>query len=414
MKHVSNKDLEKALDEIHSFLNADGLILVEHISPVAELYAAACLEANSRLRRCNEYLRLGLMTEAVHFAEIEPNLLDRLALLDFPEQDQWNQFAAEHNFQNAQLLLEIAEALNQAYNDFQTVKPLLEKHRYLALSRAPMNQRLGIMRQLADYETAAQFWDADIETFEKARFREMQADLRTASLPELRELQLELTQTEWAASPPAKLLQQVQSQLNALAEDQLQPYFDQLSQAYEENDYESALVPAAEWRRLCSQYNYSERTPLGQQVQPILTWLDQVRERRQQIADSVAAARELELALDDWEPPPVLRPLAAALQRYPLDGTARELLRQYEQRLRDLKRREDFRQLKLIIISVVAVVAIVGGLIGLAWWNSQRNAAQRSPTHSFPVVSLPISILNPLPFNEPAWPGEEWDNVAHV
>src|SRR5207302_1550075 len=75
-----------------------------------------CEDVNQRLRRCEEFLQRGLRTEAIQFAQVEPPLLDILAVLDFPERSRWAELSLASSLPQVQRLrIESAEALNKAF-----------------------------------------------------------------------------------------------------------------------------------------------------------------------------------------------------------------------------------------------------------------------------------------------------------
>ncbi|HMC64682.1 MAG TPA: hypothetical protein VKI65_07070, partial [Gemmataceae bacterium] len=69
-------DYQRIVDDIRSFLHSSDQTQSEALKEMAVAYAGACQEANQRLRRCDEFLQKGLRSEAVHFADAEPVLLD--------------------------------------------------------------------------------------------------------------------------------------------------------------------------------------------------------------------------------------------------------------------------------------------------------------------------------------------------
>jgi ABC-type transporter Mla subunit MlaD len=71
-------DTQRIVDDIRTFVHASDQTCNDSLRALAAAYAAACKEANDRLRRCDEFLRQGLRSEAIRFAEAEPNLLDQL------------------------------------------------------------------------------------------------------------------------------------------------------------------------------------------------------------------------------------------------------------------------------------------------------------------------------------------------
>src|SRR5215510_7754447 len=84
-------DYPHIVDDVRSFLQSADQTLSDHLKGLAAAYADACKEANRRLRRCEEFLQKGLRSEAIHLAQTEPDLLDLVAVLDFPERSQWEE-----------------------------------------------------------------------------------------------------------------------------------------------------------------------------------------------------------------------------------------------------------------------------------------------------------------------------------
>src|SRR4029077_815572 len=140
---------QQTVDEIRSFLQSADQTLTDPVRQLATAYARACQEIGKRLRRCWEFLQQGLRSEAIHLAEAEPNLLDELATLDFPERKQWEEVCLSYGLASpGRLNFEAAEALNEAYADALPLDGLLRKHRLLALTRAPVAQRLSLLRRV--------------------------------------------------------------------------------------------------------------------------------------------------------------------------------------------------------------------------------------------------------------------------
>ena len=75
-------------------------------------YWEACCETNRRLRECGDLLRKGHRSEAIQLAKIEPDLLDMVQLLEFPEREAWLKHLSPEP--PPELELVIAAELNQA------------------------------------------------------------------------------------------------------------------------------------------------------------------------------------------------------------------------------------------------------------------------------------------------------------
>ena len=90
--------------------------MTESVREAASEYAEACRQANQRLRRCGEFLNRNLRSEAIQLSEAEPDLLEAVSTLDFAGRENWDSVVSLYNLSAVEpLLMEVAEALNEAY-----------------------------------------------------------------------------------------------------------------------------------------------------------------------------------------------------------------------------------------------------------------------------------------------------------
>ena len=90
-------DYQRIADDVRSLLFIDSQEGDDFLQSTAADYSLAIDEANERLRQCGALLRKGLRSEAIQLCEVEPNLLDIVESLDFPERDSWNELLALHH-----------------------------------------------------------------------------------------------------------------------------------------------------------------------------------------------------------------------------------------------------------------------------------------------------------------------------
>ena len=275
-------DLQRLIDDIRSQLQASSCELNERLRGLAEEYAEACSEANERLRKCERLLRQQLRSEAIHLADADPNLLDTVATLDFPEKAQWDEILGMYELRQAEpLLLQVARDLNEAYAVVQPLQKLLARHRLLALTRAPLNQRLAVMRKLDAQDQTAFVWDDDIRVFERARFTEIEAEAKEAARRRdpavLSSLVSEIERTEWREDPPGHLLGGVRklagSVTKATAEEELQEITGDLERAFNLLDVHAAREARTRWDTAAARARLTPNDPRQERVEPILGWL---------------------------------------------------------------------------------------------------------------------------------------------
>jgi hypothetical protein len=109
-------DYQRIVEEIQAAVASQDTADWDLLRDTAAEYAAACDEVNERLSECQRLLKQGLRSEAIQVAEREPNLLDTVTLLDFPELEQWRQMLKSSGMVAPPALrIEVATDLNSAY-----------------------------------------------------------------------------------------------------------------------------------------------------------------------------------------------------------------------------------------------------------------------------------------------------------
>src|SRR6516165_1407149 len=168
-------DPHQIVEQIRVILHAGDPARNGRLGALATAYAGACHEVTQRLGRCHRLLQQGLRSEAIQLAEAEPNLLETLAALDFPERAEWDDLVHLHDLEPApNLPIEPARRLNEAYAEENPLQDLLRRHRRLALQRAPLRSRIGVLRQLASRDPGNPIWTDDLRAFEGNRFLQIQ------------------------------------------------------------------------------------------------------------------------------------------------------------------------------------------------------------------------------------------------
>ena len=154
------------IDNIVAFVSSSQIVEAKGVPEWAEAYTELCHQTNERLRRCADALKRGLRSDAIQIADEEPNVLDLVSALDFPGVTEWRGLCALQGLsQPPQLLLEVAAAINEAYATEQPTACMLAHHRLMAVARAPLRDRIVMMRRIAVQDPRSLFWDDDIQVF---------------------------------------------------------------------------------------------------------------------------------------------------------------------------------------------------------------------------------------------------------
>ena len=204
-------------------------------------------------------------------------------MLDFRERAEWDDLVGIYGLAAApKLMVEAAGFLNEAYAQEEPLQDLLVKHRRLAMQRAPLRMRIGVMRQLAAQDANNLVWGDDLRTFEKARFRQIQVEaaeaVRLHDPSHLARLLAEVQQQTWVEPPPKALVQgltradaQLRGQQTRAAMADLDA---RLNDAFAARDPIRGRIVRNEWIALTASAPLDPGDPIWERVGPALGWLE--------------------------------------------------------------------------------------------------------------------------------------------
>lgn len=361
-------ECEQIARRVSELLGSGTQLSLDRVTPVHERYVE-CVEAvNKRLRHCDELMRKGLRSEAIQACEVQPLLLDLVTELDLPEAEEWSDEVRRHGLSPApRLLTNIAAELNRAYADCQSLDELLRAHRLLSLARAPLKDRLAVLRRLAAKDDQSPAWREDVKSYEAGRLTEIQVDLvRVQQREDVQaacEIDDELRGAGWTLAVPRALADAAHALRETLvakgARKRLERVAVELDQAFAAYDLESASRLREEWLESARLAKLEPDDALSLQVSAALDWLDEC-DRRKENEQQVALLRvELEQALEDESAS--LEEVASrmhVLERYDQEIPER-LRRRYHQR-RELFERGASRRTRGLVAIVLAMIATVG------------------------------------------------------
>lgn len=355
-------DPQPVVDEIRAFLQANDQSLKPRLKELAAEYAELCAEVNRRLAACAQLIKQGLRGEAIHQADADPNLLAALAELDFSERTAWLDLVSIYDLPAPSDLDQAnAEHLNTAYAEHDPLKNLMRKHRRLALARAPLRDRLAVLREFARIDPTNPIWAEDVKTYELERFKQMQVEaadaVRRDDAPAAEALENELDGIAWSTAPPGSLVRAVHraaaTAREKAARRALPEIEERLRAAHAAANCDDARRARARWITLAETAQLAPDDPLRSQVEPVLLWIDeQDREAAAQLEFEDATA-ELEDALNDRTASRgEVEELWTALGK--LGGNVpRPIAQKYQERLDDFALKAK-RKMRLIAASAVA------------------------------------------------------------
>lgn len=299
-------DYEEIPEAIRSFIAIEGHPWSEDLTDVAQSYAALCREANQRLRRCADYLRRGMRSEAVHLAECQPKLLPMVDALKLPDFAAWARACVANGLAPPpELLTDQLPQLEAAGEIEQLLRPLEDRYRLLSLAKAPLRDRLEVLFPLHEKDPGNPIWIDNLRALGTARFRqvrgEAQAAYKSRDLPTLENLSAELANQSVHIDVPDDLKRGVERAVGLLrleqAKQSLRPLLADLQAAKAANDYPKAAQVLQQWQQIVDSRQLELPTALQEAIRPLIAWVADEERRRAQ----AQKMQRMRPALDDTE-----------------------------------------------------------------------------------------------------------------
>lgn len=383
------KIIEAIRTAVRSPQNADPDLL----SDDAAQFSEACAEVNQRLRDAGTLLEKGLRVEAVQLCQDEPNVLELVQVLDFPERDAWGQLV--HYWQwppPPDLHLEMATALDTAYAELQSLDPLLRQYRRLNLQRAPLAERGIVLRQLHHADPYNHLWRDSIMEIEALRLSSLESEMDQAfgrhDGDRINRIFDEMTSVQWVTPIPQQLVDKINQYRMSLFQSDVKSHLDQLMSQWEAaqqagNEAEGHRC-RNEWNAHAQNAALGEGDTLNQRARVMLIWMANVDAAGEIKTQLMGFRRELNSLLDRRAPTEEIEQVKAKIDR--LGG---ELSGDVERRISDAYRREEKGQKKrtmaIIVGAVILVVFMLGTLALLVLRDIKSKENMESHTKGVPV-----------------------------
>ncbi|MFK7820032.1 MAG: hypothetical protein AB8G99_15015 [Planctomycetaceae bacterium] len=331
--------------------------------------------ANKRLRECDGLLANGHRSEAIQLAEQEPNLLDFVGLLDFPELPEWNDFVAEQGLKvTPEIQIDIATDLNHAYSDDTPLERWLNKLRVYSLGRAPLKQRMDILRKIAKLDIESPHWQDDLRSYEQVRIRQMQEEFRTAAEQHdyevLSELYTEVKKTKWVEKPQKGFVQKLTNSLGSLHQQhsyaRLREVYRNLRVAHDDDDIRKAERTLREWDETLQQCdpNSEDVQDLQDRVAPVFDWIESHNQSQEAAEDKKREIEKLKRLIRS--PRSTIDALETRYEYITEDGfeLPEAVYEQYLDRIEEIESQADMsRKMKFLGIGVGILVLLIAAIV---------------------------------------------------
>ena len=372
------------ISEIHELLESVRVTLSSSMNPNREeldrLHSELDGEirlANKRLRECDALLAEGHRSEAIQLAEQEPNLLEVVSILDFPELPEWNDFVAELGLTvTPELQIDIATDINSAYSEDEPLERLLRKFRVLSLARAPLRSRIDLLRQIAKRDPGTAYWKDDLRSYEEVRIRQIADESRAAvssrDVSRIRTISEELHKKPWSVKPDRRVMEKIDTAMAEIkkldATRQLQKLTVQLKDATEAGDAELARDLEERWQQLAARCDQSSEMfqDTKDDAAVLFRWIRKADSQEEEDARHAAEVKKLSKVLRSDR-----SKLEDIYRQYDIvaefsQGIPDAVQERYEARIQDIERAQKMKKLGVIgavALAVILVLVVAGSLI---------------------------------------------------
>jgi hypothetical protein len=270
------------VERIRSFLDDAGPQWSGEWSGVAVEYASFCREASERASRCLALLQRGLRSEALHVAECAPSLFAIMPALSVAQFKRWSRTCAVARAPTPPELPDSAAKILEAARDSeQQLGSWLTKHRILALTGAPLPERLGVARALAERDPDNPCWPQCIVELETVLLREIGGRVSRAVEEDdgsaLEAIASELSSAAWLAPVAGELRLGVESSLKkhrrTVAFAPMRSTFLQIMAAYNARSYYECASLLSSWNADVDARRIELDPEIWQQLRPVVEWL---------------------------------------------------------------------------------------------------------------------------------------------
>lgn len=375
-------DPKQTVETIRAFLRTDTVTMNSELAAVAADFAEMCRDANVRLSRCADFLHEGLRGEAIEYANTKPSLMDLTAALDFKELVEWERLCGSLGLPRAsRLALDTANSLREAVKDHEPLRELLQKHRYLALARAPLADRLALVRQLIAADPANKTWKLEANELEQARLatlrNEAAAAIRAGETDSVNRLLDELNAGPWQNHVPAELketLQRTSQSLNqAKAIADLKALVPRVREAYAAMSYDECQQVFSQWAKIVKGSTLQVPPELRQEIMPLARWIDEQDERRARERQFQEACGEVKMAAEAFAPADEINRLYTLLAAFEMD-IPQDVASACKKALADARHEIVAEKKRQYALSAILVAAVVCALAVLTFVIYQSRA----------------------------------------
>lgn len=345
----------------------------QYVAEIAREFARQVSNANHNLNRCQRWIQLGLFAEAVSFGEALDLAKSSARLLLQGMFGQWGELCRAANVLAPESIDQsLLESYSDAWSRFHSLAQIEARHRLLSLQRAPLLERLQVLRELVDLDSRNPEWLRSITRLQRQAAGELTQIVAQALQEKDDALAIAVSQLVDACAG-TQIENQAQfeqlKQFAAAAKRRVafiaaRLACDEMHNAAVSMDLQELRAANLRWQVAIREFEPDEE--LRQSAAASLQLLVAQQQREQRERDQQDALGRLELALDQAKS--FVEIQALILRANNLDATIPKSLAMRVAALQDAHTAVGRRRFarRSIMVSIVTVVLAV-----TAWWIIQ-------------------------------------------
>lgn len=345
----------------------------QYVAEIAREFARQVSSANHNLNRCQRWIQLGLFAEAVSFGEALDLAKSSARLLLQGMFGQWGELCRAANVPAPQSIDQsLLESYSDAWSRFHSLSQIEARHRLLSLQRAPLLERLQVLRELVDLDSRNPEWLRSITRLQRQAAGELAQIVAQALLEKDDALAIAVSQLVDACAGTQIENQAQFEQLKqfAVAAKRRVAFAaarlacDEMHNAAVSMDLQELRAANLRWQAAIHEFEPDE--DLRQSAAASLQLLVAQQQREQRERDQQDALGRLELALDQAKSFVEIQSLISRANN--VDATIPKSLAMRVAALQDAHTAVGRRRFarRSIMVSIVTVVLAV-----TAWWIIQ-------------------------------------------
>lgn len=301
---------ERLVYHINEFIHGFEQEATPEAHEMSMQFSDTCHALNDRLKKCADFLRKGMRSEAVQEALSQPSVFELAETLEFEEAKNWLNLCLDLGMVPApELDLDTVEKLKTECTKEQLLEPLLREFRRL-VHTGTRDERIHILRRIRSHDEDNQVWRENLEPLEQEQLVELQRRAGQAmaaeDLDEVLDIYTDMTAKHRVVEVPARALGEIESWLRRrrkeAAMEEGERLCENLHEALDKRDFDAVQPLIEGWRRLVKFPDFKPTPAMADIAGKAGGWYqneEQARHRRHEFQE---ALQKLQVTLQKTDP----------------------------------------------------------------------------------------------------------------